>query len=473
MPTRQNPLKATTLIITLIFLSVLSMIAFTLLPLVIQQKKQIDMEQAQNYALHISEAGLNYAKWRLAHEPTNYDNEANKEYSDALGDIIGYFDLQFTPPVAGGTIVTIKSTGWTANQANYKKSIQVRYGRPSFTQYSFLTNSNIWFGMPTNYEGLIHSNGGIRMDSTVLTKATSYKDTYTCTFIHGCSSPTVKPGIWGAGGNQNLWDFPAPPVDFDKITVDLNNLKTLTKDNATGLYLANAGQGYHLSFQANGSVDIYKVKKLKTPPEHGRPITGSCVVEANSFDEEEFLQNYILAANDIIFVEDKVWIDGAVHGRATVVAAKLPDVSANRQDIVLNGNIMYTNKDGSDVLGLIAQRNILFPLYNLPQDIEIDAALLASKGNISRYCYACSTCGTYGTVADRVKNSLFLYGSLIANTDSDFEFAWGNVVGGHWVTTSGFQNVSNQYDSYLLYNPPPYFPEADDYQFISWDEVAN
>lgn len=464
--------RATILIITLIFLSILSMIAFALLPLIIQQKKQINMEQGQSYAVHIAEAGLDYAKWRLAHEPTNYNNELNKAYSDAEGDIIGYFDLQFTPPAEGTTIVTIKSTGWTANQANYQKSIQVRYGRPNFTQYSFLTNSNIWFGMPANYEGLIHSNGGIRMDSTVLTKATSYQSTYNCPTIHGCG-PTVKPGIWGAGGNQNLWDFPAPPVDFDQITVDLSLLKTLTKDGGIGLYLANAGQGYHLKFKDNGSVDIYQVKKLKTPPEHGRSLTGACIVEANSFDEEEFQENYVLDSNDIIFVEDKVWVDGIVRGKVTVVAAKLPDVSANRQDIILNGNIVYTNKDGTDVLGLIAQRNILFPLYNLPQNIEIDAALLASKGNISRYCYACNPCGAYGAVTDRIKNSLFLYGSLIANTDSDFEFAWVSWNGSSYVVISGFQNVSNQYDSYLFYNPPPYFPEAGDYQFISWDEVAN
>ena len=63
---------------------------------------------------------------------------------------------------------------------------------------------------------------------------------------------------------------------------------------------------------------------------------------------------YDMPANGYIFVEDTVWVDGVVNGRAVVGTAA-------GKSIIINGNLTYTAKDGNHVLGLIAEQNILIP----------------------------------------------------------------------------------------------------------------
>lgn len=295
------------------------------------------------------------------------------------------------------------------------------------------------------------------MDGTHDSLVSSAKSTYICGSEHGCSGQT-KPGVWGSGGNPLLWQFPVPVVDFNLITTNLSTLKTTSQGQ--GLYYGNLGLGYHIRFKSTGGFDAYRVKKLRNPVnfyDGERWVRGTWDIE-----QEEFIESKSLPSGcGIIFIEDNVWVDGVVNGKATLVAAKLPDNPSTNKNIMIHGNLAYLAKDGSHALGLIAQKNVIVPLYSAPNDLEINAVLLAQKGRVARFYYT-SAYSPY-----HIRSSITLYGAIITN--KVWTWSWVN---GSGTIISGYQTTNTTYDPNLTYNPPPGFPVQGDFQILKWEEVT-
>ncbi|MEA1925772.1 MAG: hypothetical protein U9M90_00800 [Patescibacteria group bacterium] len=80
-------------------------------------------------------------------------------------------------------------------------------------------------------------------------------------------------------------------------------------------------------------------------------------------------------SSNLIFVGNYLWIDGQIDtAYLTIASADLG--SETDTDIYINNDITYTNTDGQDVTGLIAERNISIGLYS-DNNLQIDAALPA------------------------------------------------------------------------------------------------
>lgn len=425
----------------------------------ILQYRAARQQVAWGLALEVAEAGINYYRWHLAHAVQDYTDGTGgpgpylHPYNDPEGGQIGTFSLTITPPPSGSTVVTIESTGWSDQFPNVKRKLRVRYGIPSVAEYSFLSDSSSWYGSGLTINGRIHSNNGIRMDGTNMSTVDSYKATYTCGSETGCSPPQTKPGVWGAGGSSGLWQFPVNRIDFDSITADLAAIRQAAITTNTH-FAASGSAGYHLNFRNTGVVDVYRVTQTLTRRGYD---SGTCHTLNERINSEQFVGQYSLADKQIFFFEDNVWVEGTVRGRATVVAAHYPFDSASTTLWVRN-NLVYSVKDGSDVLGLISKDNIQFVL-DLPNTFEINAAMIAQKGRIVRYHYNASSCQTY---SNAVRNSLTIHGGLMTKLKSYWNF--GNP------PVSGFTTRTVNYDSYLFYAPPPYFPTDGEYQFISWEE---
>lgn len=244
---------------------------------------------------------------------------------------------------------------------------------------------------------------------------------------------------------RHFLDLPAPAKDFSIVTTILSQIE----DNAEagGLKLTSSGQqGWRLQFMANGQIAAYKV--LTTDCYKAKDIGSNnffwpCI-DIKTTDAGTV---YDPPANGFIFVDDMVWVDGVVHGRLTV------GTSAGKS-IIINGDITYSVKDGTDVLGLIAEQNVLIP-KNSPEDLEVDAALLAQNGATKRYFYSGNT-----------KDSLYIYGSVITNK----MWTWSWVSGGGAVI-SGYEVTNATYDANLTYGPPPGFPVGSEYHLLSWEVV--
>ncbi len=451
--------KGVSLVLIIVFIAILTIFGLTILQWSALQIKAANQAQEKELSFQIAEAGIEYYRWHLAHDNDDYqDGTGNSgpyvhDYKNTNGNVLGQFSLEIDPPPSGSTVVTIKSTGYLTSNPNLKRKIVSRVGIPSYAEYSFLINSNTWFGNTEYIKGKLHSNGGIRLDGTCDSIISSAKTTYICTSVHGCNNEE-KPGIWGIGGPQTFWKFPVPAVDFNIITTDLSKIKTNAQDQ--GVYLPHSGSyGYHLYFKSNGTFDVYQVTKLTSPYWYKTTYSGY-VNSSIDIETKTFLQNYTIPSNGSIFVEDTTWVDGVIEGRVTLGVGAFPENASTYKSAIINGNLIYNNKDGSDTIGIIAQKDIVIPKFS-PNILEIDGVLLAQYGATQSYYYY--------PAGSSVKNQITTFGSIISS--QIWTWSWVN---GNDTTISGYQNTYTTYDANLIYAPPPYFPKKNEFEVLSWDE---
>lgn len=416
-------------------------------------------QTASENAINIAEAGVNYYRWHLAHDPADFQDGTGgagpylHDYLDPQGAKVGTYSLEIIPPENGSSMVTIKSTGWVNQYPNVKRVIEAQYGKQSLAKYSFLQNASSWYGTNITVNGQVHSNNGVRMDGNNLSLVTSAKETYVCGSETGCNPSQTKPGVWGSGANTGLWQFPIPAIDFASISFDFAEMK----DNAIdeGLYLGQSGsRGYHMVFVNNGTVRVYRV--TGTNYYNAYDVDDGCQRRYERITSETLLGTYNISSVPIIFAEDHLWVEGVVKGRTTVAAVRFP-IETNSMNIWIKNNITYTTYSGADILGLLAQKNIYFT-RDVPTNFQIDAILMAQSGKIIRYGYL-SSCGS---TTGAVKNKLTINGSIISYNKSYWNYGTS--------PTSGFITREINYDPHVLYAPPPYFPTSGDYEFVSWKE---
>jgi hypothetical protein len=336
------------------------------------------------------------------------------------------------------------------------------------------------FGEGTTVYGPVHSNGGIRFDGLAHNVVSSALATYDDPDHTGSNEfgvhthinpidplpPSVVPersDIFLAGR-----DFPKSAVDFVGITSDLAQYKTLAQED--GLYFSNSGRsGYLVILKVDDSFDLYQVRSLRDIP------SSSCINSADqtgwgtwsvgdSGDSLSFIDNYDFPTNGILFFEDNIWVEGQIdEARLNIIAATFPDLTSTRRNITVNNDLKYSNYDGTDVIGLIAQNNVNVGLYS-EDNLQIDAALIAQNGRIGRYYYRNN--GSYGSGCSPYaeRDELTLNGMI--GTMNRYGFAYTD--------NTGYQVRNINYDANLLYNPPPSFPLTSDYyEILTWEEVEN
>jgi hypothetical protein len=142
--------------------------------------------------------------------------------------------------------------------------------------------------------------------------------------------------------------------------------------------------------------------------------------------------------------------------------------------------LLYSTKNGSDSIGLVAEDSITVAPYAPPAsgnfNFEIDAAIIAQSGDAlypGTYRTNSSACTRGWTNSNQ---QMLFYGSVATRQtwtwtwldggscgDAAFDAANGYI--------SGIENNTTQYDYNLMYNPPPGFPLTSTYSILSWREV--
>ncbi len=442
----------------LLFAIVFGFVSFTVIVVAvssyaISENRASVKKHNREMAFQIAEAGANYYRWHLAHNKNDFQDGTGQPgpyvhaYEDKDGNIIGHYSLSITAPNTGSTVVTVESTGWLDAQPESKRTIRVRLGFPALTDYALLTAGDIWIGDSEVTHGKLHANGGVRYDGTGDAQITSAVPTYICKSHHGCGNQ-LKPGIWGDGSPTNLWSFPVPSKSFAAVTAKLADVKAAAVP-PNGIYLPSSGkQGWRVSFQSNGTVQTSKVNTTNcySGKDVGSNQFSTFCIDAKTYGT---VSTTAMSATSSFFIysEDNTWVDGTVRGRVTVGVA-------TGKSIIINGNIVYSTKDGSDVLGLMAEQHVLIP-YNSPNNLEVDAALLAQNGSAKRYFYS-----------GNKKDNLTIYGSIISN--GIWTWSWSS---GGGSIVSGYINTNSTYDANLTYGPPPAFPVGSEYNLISWELI--
>lgn len=467
------------MLLALVFGAIFFIVLAGLSGFVLAQNRIGDAERVKGEAFSVAEAGLEYYRWHLAHFPTDLTNGtgAAGPYAipipDPQGGTAGTASLDIAANTACGqtTSISITSKGTAADDASIPQTLVARYAKPSVAAYSYIVNDSVWAGSDRVINGPYHSNGGVRMDGTANAPVTSSLSTWTCTSSFGCSPNQTEPGVFGAGGNQDLWNYPTPQVDFAGIAANFSSLKSTAQ--ASGIYLpryssgnsnsAAYHKGYHIIFNANGTVTVKHV--TSTGQQSVYPVNSSDPSTDYALIKNETTYNtYTLPANcGLIFVEDNAWVEGVVPSKVTLVVANVSSSGSIVPDAFLKGNITYASSDGSDGLTLISGHDILIT-PDSPDTMTLEGIFVAQGGAFGRNLYACP--GPY-----EPKSSLTILGSTISNLRTGTK--WLN---GCWSWTSGYSDAGYQtrvdsFDRTLAADPPPFTPDlSSDFQFVDWQQ---
>jgi hypothetical protein len=128
--------------------------------------------------------------------------------------------------------------------------------------------------------------------------------------------------------------------------------------------------------------------------------------------------------NGAVYSPQSVLVQGTVKGRVTI---------GSNNDVVIGDNISYVT-GGTDVLGLVAQNDVVMAYY-APTDLTWWAAVIAETGQFISY----NNDGSHGT---------FTFNGGVATNK-----------GG---SMSMFKTRFYNYDPNLLYLSPPWFPTVGD-----------
>lgn len=450
--------------------------------------------EVSEQALQVAEAGIEYYRWHLAHAPSDFQDGTGTPgpyvhpYYDKNGVRIGEFALTVASPPLGSTIVTITSTGTIDRDPAISRAVRTRLGKPSFARYAALSNSLIQFGGGTEVWGPVHSNNGIAfygdaMHNLVTSAISKYDDpghsggNEWAVHQHSPDDPLPPSSLATITAKFIAGrDISVPAVDFNGISVDLADMKTDAIAAGEGYHGASGAQGYRVVLKTSDVYDLYRVDTLVAQPascsvaiRYQNPTDTSCTAVAPnalwSVNTSSLITGNIpIPASGIIFLEDNTWVEGTIDGaRVTIAAAKIPDTGP-RKNIILNTDVRYTNYDGRDVIGLIAQNDIIIGMKSQNTQ-RVDAALIAQNGRLHRYNYERNgDCG-----AEYTRSQITFFGMFATNQRYALLTSGTSCPSG--AGSSGYSNRDFIYDSNLLYSPPPSFPlTTDNYEIISWEE---
>jgi len=471
--------RGSILMITIVYMGVFGIVLASVLEYLLGVYRWVDVHTNSEQALHIAEAGVEYYRWHLAHWPDDLqDGTATSGpyvhvFEDPEQGPIGEFSLEIGGDVLCGQaqVVRATSTGWTYDDPSNRRSIAVTMARPTVADYSYVVDSNVYAGDSRIIYGPYHSNGVVRMDGDNRSAVTSKINTASCATVGlgGCAG-TIN-GVYGAGTHPEWWRWAQPDIPFTNFDYDFDEMEDLA--DAEGILLPKISNdttsfGYYLELRNNGTVDIYEVtsvwRRVRSKLADNSVVEFPELAGANMNAYRTFIRNEAIPAScPLIYVSDRTWLHGAVSGKVTVIAN---DTGAAMPDLFLQNNITYSTTTGADGLTVLAERNLLIPLY-VPNNMTISGIFFAQKGSYGRNWYEndgnCATCSSVDPYdAYKEQNSLTTNGTVVSKLRT----------GTQWGTVQGFENRYDSYDRNLAKSPPPLTPfTSPDFRFIEWREV--
>lgn len=479
--------RGSMIVLSIIFGAIFLMMLTSLTGYILTQKKTAQHVVEKERAIEIAEAGIEYYKWHLAHFPDDLQDGTGAPgpyvhtYDDPETGNIGSFSLEIGGTSQCGKIAVIEatSTGWTNDDPSTKRSVYVRIARPTVADYSYIVDDNVFAGSDRTIIGPYHSNGGIRMDGDNQSVVTSKLSAWNCTSSYGCSpASSTASGVLGTGDHPELWRWPVADISFSNFNYDFDAMKQtatmyglsfakISDDDpdGTGVY------GYHIVLKNNRTVDVYRVTAVRwvtstTPPSLAISFPELLGNETYSYaslaTKQTLIGNYAIPAScGLIYVEDRVWLDGVVKGKVTVVAN---DTGLNDPDMFLLSNITYANSSVEDGLTALAERHLLIPLY-VPNDMTISGIFFAQSGAYGRNNYGNVDFGNNKDYTNyKQQNSLTTNGTVVSKLRTGTKWT-----GGSW---QGFNTRYDYYDRNLAKDPPPLTPfTSANFSYQQWREV--
>lgn len=477
-------------LLVMLILMVVGMMSAALLTMISFNIQHVARDRSYTQSLAVAEAGLNQYLWMVASGesseasdfalPGNPGPDPHRQ-TFALADqqdgsTKGTYTIEVTPPSGSDSRVKVTVTGTASSATEVPRTVTAHVGRPSFSEYLLLTDEQVNIGGPLDrvWHGKTHSNTGILIDTAAIV------DTISCARAsYEYSGGQTKPGVWSQDvplqhGSRALWKYPVPPIDFNTVTSDFVRLSALATGNHNLPYVEPSqpgrAHGWYIKILPDERYQVARVLNEHESKNYGSGNNrgGYLTIDTGTLSTRSFPDQ------GVIYVNDNVWVEGTgVEGRLTIASSGQLNPPGKRDATNINvvGDLTYARKDGSCVVGLVAQYNIKIPQYapkgksgSMSQmTMEIDAALVAQEG--AEYVNYDSS-GQHNGWGPR-RGLLIMYGS-VASRQTPFRRT-SDLQGSN--DYAGFRDGDNRYDSFLLHNPPPHFPTVGTYQILDWREL--
>jgi len=266
------------------------------------------------------------------------------------------------------------------------------------------------------------------------------------------------------------------PKDLSGTTKDAIPASIFSQSNYAG---SNYAYDVYLKFNADGTV---------TETDTTRQLShGNWSVVAKSANQNIALSSLVNPATNktVIEVSDgDVHVSGVVNGDVTVVATQgaTPGATTYRRsstntsnpsfstgvdgNVLITGPITYnsnpqSNPSSTDMLGLVANNDVMLTSQSTDGNITIDAAIFA-MGSFTFQDYSSDKGTTSNGTYNTFKGYLNVYGSISQNSRGGV----GAIVNG---TAYGYLK-DYKYDSRFAWISPPSFPGTTPFRVIAWRE---
>ena len=377
--------------------------------------------------------------WPQAYGSTwTYPSGKDRWYgSQQLGN--GYeYNLQIFAPSAAQPLIRIVSTARPVGNLDPRnwRAIEVLVRPSSVSDFQMVADADISYGSTSTTYGKIYA--GIDANGTphnVNHSGTAYGDIYAEGITTGNTTLRNNARKYDSRSSPTIRQMIRTPINFNNFLASLVDIRSaagaggVTRDTATV-------DAWWLTFQADGQVMIQSCTKTSARNIGDLRPTCSAGLPVQ------------VPANGAIYVAQPVIVSGVVNGRVTVGSAS---------DIYIGDNLTYA-QDGDDVLGLVASHSVIVPQW-APSTLTFRAATIAQSGAFRSYGWDPQL---------RAYDPNYIGDNRLASmtfTGSTATYGGGSM--------SLFVTRVYQYDSSLLYLPPPWFPTLQDaYTIVLSREVA-
>jgi hypothetical protein len=364
-----------------------------------------------------------------------YPNGKNTWYgSTQLGN--GYeYDVEVFPPSQSSPLIRIVATGRPAGDTDVRdwRELETLVRPSSVSDFQMVADADIAYGSAATTYGKIYAGvDGNNVAHSVRHDGTAYGDIYAEGSVTG--NTTLMNGA-KRYDSTTIRTIIRTKINFNNFLASLVDIRSAA--GAGGIVEDNAAvDAWWFTFQTNGQVIVQScMKNGGKALGDKQPVCGAGTA-------------LTLPANGAIYAGQSAIVSGTVNGRVTIGSAS----------DILPGNTLSYLQPGDDVLGLVASHSVIVPQW-APTTMSWRAATIAQSGTFRSYGYDPQT---NTSEADYVGNAKL---TSMTFTGSTATYGGGSM--------ALFGTRTYQYDTSLLYLPPPWFPTLQDaYTIVLSRELA-
>ncbi len=499
-----NNQKGFSIVIVLMLLALLMILGVSAISMANNQTKMVSIHQQREQALQFAEAGVHRYMAELSKDTNFFMTEESTDMQNKIFEYAdGYFKIVSSKPSIENPYINITSTGWHKD-SNFKRTVNATLQKMDILQNAVTTNTGsdvLWYTKRyirgDRIYGPLHVNGDLVVNGT------------TGTAYHAEAGPRFYGKVTYSG-------------NYEPEAISLAH-------NTTWFNSEYNPGGKPEKVPPTGILSMNENLKLEADSDYifqGRTcinLNGTSMTIRNR-DGSSITQS--IPENGIIYVKGKtgnnkwgldtanVFVSGILEGRLTIAAENDIYITASdptdwKQPSTTSpstGGITYSSlKDDeftpedaeklmakcTDMLGLVANRNVRILRYNWP---SANGDKYYWKNGSSHYNVApfnmnihasiCAVTGSFELEDSRVsgdaKGELVVVGSVIQNRTGALAGYAINVYDFEILPDFFHDRLSGYsrtfvHDPRLMYQSPPSFidPKQSGWEMVEWQEVSN